>query len=322
MKVRGRSYPFALLGLPLVFFARFGGASFSEAPMGGRAAGLEEAVVAAPGDVFSLYYNPAGLSDLAQPEAGLYYGRLFKGVTDGSNISRSFFGFASPTRVGTLGVSYSGFGMGSLYSEEIVSLGYAHPLGASFRWGGVLNYLKKSVGHDGNTDSAVDPFAGVSYGTEDPAYSNGRSASAWDGNLGISWVPNGLWRVGVMGANLMESDVGIASTDRVPRVWKAAGSYFSKIGLSLLEVSRRRVGNEMQTRIHGAIEKPFGRFALRAGAGVGPDDYSRVAAGFSGTFQAFQLDYGFLFPLAGVKETSGSHQLSLIMRFGREDSDE
>lgn len=316
---RGRSCLIALLSLLLVFVSRAGWGSFSEAPTGGRAAGVDGAVVAAPGDVFSLYYNPAGLADLTQPVAGLYYGRLFKGITDGSNISRSFFGFASPTSVGTVGVSYSGFGMGSLYSEETVSLGYAHPWGAHFRWGAVVNYLKKTVGHDGATDSAVDPFAGVNFGTEDAAYSNGRSASAWDGNLGVSWVPDARWRVGIMGANLLESDVGISSTDRVPRVWKAAGSYASKIGLALLEVSRRRVGEEMQTRLHGGIEKPFGRFAVRAGGGLGPYDYAHAAAGFSATIQSFQFDYGFLFSLAGVKDTSGSHQLTLIMRFGHED---
>ncbi len=306
----------------LMFSVNHAWASFSESPTGGRATALDGAVTAAPGDVFSLYYNPAGLTDLTAPEAGLYYGRMFKGLSDGSNLSRSFFGWASPSRWGALGVSYAGYSMGSLYSEETLSLGYAHPLGEFFRGGAVLNHLKKSVGHDTDTDSAVDPTDGSSFGAEDTAYSGGRSATAWDMNLGVAWIPSSRWRLGLMTANLFQSDVGISSSDRVPRVLKAAGSYSSKIGIALLEVSNSRIGNQAQTRLHGGVEKDLGRFTLRAGGGLGPQDYRRVSAGLCARFQMLRFDYGFLLPIGGIKDTSGTHQVSVIMSFGREGGDE
>ena len=297
-------------------------ASFSESVTGGRATALDGALTAAPGDVFSLYYNPASLTDLDVPEAGLFYGRLFKGLSDGSNLSRSFFGWASPTRWGSLGLSYGGYSLGNLYNEETISFGYAHTLGDHFRWGAVLNHLQKSVGHDPNTDSAVDPLEGASFNAEDPSYSDSRSASAWDGNLGATWLPTPRWRVGLTGVNLLESDVGIASSDPVPRILKAAGSFSSKFGLALLEVSRRRVGQEYQTRLHGGFEKPLGRFAIPAGGGVGPNEYTRLSAGFSAKIQILQVDYGFMIPLSGVKDTSGTHQVSIIMRFEQRSNDE
>jgi hypothetical protein len=297
-------------------------ASFSESVTGGRATALDGALTAAPGDVFSLYYNPAGLTDLDVPEAGLFYGRLFKGLTDGSDLSRSFFGWASPTKWGSLGLSYGGYSLGNLYNEETISFGYANTLGDHFRWGTVINHLKKSVGHDLYTDSAVDPLEGTSFNAEDPAFAAGRSASAWDFNLGATWIPTPRWRFGLTGVNLLESDVGLTSADPVPRVLKAAGSFSSKIGLSLLEVTRRRVGNEFQTRVHGGIEKALGRFAIRAGGGLGPNNYTRVSGGFSAKIQILQVDYGFMIPLDGVKDTSGTHQVSVIMRFGQRSHDE
>lgn len=297
-------------------------ASFSESPTGGRATALDGAVSAAPGDVFSLYYNPAGLTDLAAPEAGLYYGRMLKGLSDGSNLSRSFFGWASPSRWGSLGISYTGYSMGTLYAEETLSLGYGHPLGESFRWGAVLNHLKKTVGHDANTDVAIDPVDGTSVGAEDAAFSGGRSAVAWDLNLGGTWTPTSRWRLALTGSNLFESDVGIYSTDRVPRTLKLAGAYSSRIGRCLLEISHSHLGKDPQTRLHGGLEKEWGRFVLRAGGGVGPQDYRRVTAGFSARFQMLRFDYGFLLPVGGIKDSSGTHQISVIMSFGGESDDE
>jgi hypothetical protein len=76
---------------------------------------------------------------------------------------------------------------------------------------------------------------------------------------------------------------------------------FTQASIALLEVSRRRVGQEYQTRLHGGFEKPLGRFAIRAGGGVGPNEYTRVSAGFSAKIQILQIDYGFMIPLTGVR---------------------
>ena len=68
---------------------------------------------------------------------------------------------------------------------------------------------------------------------------------------------------------------------------------FTQASIALLEVSRRRVGQEYQTRLHGGFEKPLGRFAIRAGGGLGPNNYTRVSGGFSAKIQILQVDYGF-----------------------------
>ncbi|MBL0057870.1 MAG: hypothetical protein IPP35_01825 [Elusimicrobia bacterium] len=293
--------------------------AFAESVTGGRAAALDGALTAAPGDVFSLYYNPAGLMDLAEPEAGLYYGRLFKGISDGSNISRSFFGWASPFRGAALGVSYGAYGLDRLYTEETVSVAYARRLGPNARWGATLKHFRRNVGHDATTDSAIDPLSGTSFGAEDPVYSSGKSAEAWDVDGGALWRLDPRWRVGVFATNLLGADVGLASEDRVPQMLKGGASYDGPWGRVVLDLSRRgRAGGE-QTRVHGGLEKSLNRFAVRCGGGFGENNYARVAAGFSARVRRLRFDYGFWFPLGGVKDTSGSHQVSFVLGFGSEE---
>jgi long-chain fatty acid transport protein len=47
-------------------------ASFEPLPVGGRAAGMGEAYSAIVDDVYSMYYNPAGVLQIDRPEIGSY----------------------------------------------------------------------------------------------------------------------------------------------------------------------------------------------------------------------------------------------------------
>jgi hypothetical protein len=71
-------------------------ASFEPLPVGGRAAGMGEAYTAIVDDVYSLYYNPAGCLQINRPEIGTYYSQLYPGLSDHSQISRMFLGYAQP----------------------------------------------------------------------------------------------------------------------------------------------------------------------------------------------------------------------------------
>src|SRR5712671_2289997 len=99
-----KSFLAALLSTPIL------SASFEPLPVGGRAAGMGEAYSAISDDVFSLYYNPAGVLQITRPEIGSYYSQLYPGLTDNSQISRMFVGYAQPFgkegRHGAIGASY------------------------------------------------------------------------------------------------------------------------------------------------------------------------------------------------------------------------
>src|SRR4051812_41643083 len=97
-------------------------ASFEPLAVGGRAAGMAEAYSAIVDDVFSLYYNPAGVMQIDRPEIGTYYSNLYMGLTDNSRISRTFVGYAQPIgkygNKGGLGASYLSLELPGLYKEE------------------------------------------------------------------------------------------------------------------------------------------------------------------------------------------------------------
>jgi hypothetical protein len=91
-----------VVGCATMIFAMSGWAAFEPSPTGARAMALDGAMAGATGDVFSIHYNPGSLCDLPEPEAGLYFGRLVKGLDDGGDTSRSFFGWATPSSWGTV----------------------------------------------------------------------------------------------------------------------------------------------------------------------------------------------------------------------------
>lgn len=188
------------VGCATMLFAVSGWSAFEPWPTGARAMALDGAMTGAMGDVFSMQDNPSSLCDLLEPEAGLYFGRLVKGLDDGGDTSRSFFGWATPSSWGTLGLSYGGYGVGDVYSEETVSWvtpGPGEAPCAGARW---PSYLRKSANTNSSGETFTDPVSG------EPVLGSGApedlSATSWDVNLGAQWVPNNQWRVGHGGAPL------------------------------------------------------------------------------------------------------------------------
>src|SRR5262249_44834623 len=80
----------------ILFIASVSFASFDPLPVGGRAAGMSETYSALADDVYALYYNPSGVMQMTRPEFGTYYSQLYPGLTDHSQISRTFLGYAQP----------------------------------------------------------------------------------------------------------------------------------------------------------------------------------------------------------------------------------
>src|SRR5262245_718594 len=103
-------FKFSSIALSLSLLATSLFASFEPLPVGGRAAGMGEAYSAIVDDVFSLYYNPAGILQMNRPEIGTYYSQLYPGLSDNSQISRMFFAYGQPLgkegRNGGIGASY------------------------------------------------------------------------------------------------------------------------------------------------------------------------------------------------------------------------
>jgi OOP family OmpA-OmpF porin len=295
-------------------------ASFEDYLTGGRATGVDGAMTAASDDVFGLYYNPASISKIKEQQLGAYYGRLYGGLSDNSNIYRDFFGYVYPMEKQSLGLSYTGLALSGLYQEQVFGLSYGRDLSDQFSVGATLNYLRKSFGTDAVDAAAFDTVGNPTGGT-DPVFANGGSASGLGVDLGAQYQMDHGITLGTMIRNLNEPNVSLQSgaADRAPRTWRfgVAKQWDNKNKMVTLDVTESRFTQE-ETEVHGGAERWWSNgFGARLGGGIGARDYRRVTAGFSYRMSWLQVDYGFMMPLTTVQDTFGTHQISLTFRFGK-----
>lgn len=300
-------------------------ASFEPLPVGARASGMGEAATAVADDVYSLYYNPAGLMQLTRPELGAYYSRLFVGLSDNSEIARSFVGYGQPLgkegRWGSGGISYLSLTLSGLYKEETVGFGYACSLRERWNVGGSLKWLKKTIGTDEYTNNAINPVTGAATGQADPLFANGRSKSAAAFDVGTQYQMSSHYALGAVIRNLNAPNMALgAASDPAPRYYAVGVARRTRESAISVEAGEYK-STQGNYRISLGGERWFEAIGIRAGFAVGSRSYSVGSFGASYRLPGFQLDYAMNYPLQGVKGTLGNQQISLTMRFGKPPAD-
>lgn len=299
-------------------------ASFEPLPIGGRAAGMGEAYSAIADDVYSLYYNPAGSLQISRPEIGTYYSQLYPGLTDSSQISRMFLGYAQPlgkTGRYAAGVSYSALELSGLYKEESIGLTYGRENNRLWNYGMTVKLLKKSFGTDQYSHNAIDPVTGHSTGLPDPLLARGTSKSAIGLDLGAQYRLSQAYAIGLVARNINSPDLGISGTDKVPSVLSASIARRLRTGSINFEATDwTSAGSNLRFALGG--EKWFHNgFGLRAGGASASRGYQTVSLGASYKLESLQIDYALIFPLSGIQGTLGIQQVSLSARFGKAPTD-
>ncbi len=291
-------------------------AAFKESDWGSRPMGMGRAFRSVADDVNALMYNPAGLAQLEKVETHFTYARLFSGL-DKVDLGLSYFAAALPLRdQGTLGFSWANFSSKDSYQEDTFSLAYS-------RWifgDTALGLNAKYLGHRYETDERT---------RLDPVFENGyaRYAFTFDAGLysifGFSSSENTI-AFGMAAKNITQPDVGLKTEDKVPLEIGVGVSYNTPTWiLPALDVSYRfqEWGNdEDKLSFNLGVETWVFEhlLGLRAGAGIGA-----LSMGFgvrpliADSF--LQFDYAFLWPLE-VRQTQGSHHLSLTFRFSSSQS--
>ena len=296
-------------------------ASFEPLPVGGRAAGMSEAYSAIVDDVFSLYYNPAGVMQVTRPEIGTYYSQLYPGLTDSSKISRTFLGYAQPFgkngRLGGIGASYMALQLSGLYKEEAFGLTYGREHDHRLNYGMSLKMLRRTIGSDPYSDNAIDPATGASFGAPDPVLAKGRSTSAIGLDLGAQYRLTQAYALGVAARNINSPNLGIADTDKVPAVLALAIARRLRMGSLDLEATQWKAAkNNIKVSLGG--EKWFKNgFGLRAGGSSAAGGAQDLSFGASFKMDSFQFDYAMIYPLQGISGTLGVQQVSFTARFGK-----
>jgi len=316
-----KSFRLLLALLTLLSCTPWSYASFEELPTGARQAGLGNAFTAIADDVYSTYYNPAGLVQLHRSEFTAYYAKLYSGLTDGSSIGRSFIAYGHPTtKFGTFGFSYLSLSLADLYSESTFALHYATSIRERWNLGGSIKLLKKSFGSDTYTQNAINSDTGASLGAPDPLFAqNGTSKSAASFDLGAQYRLSRIYGVGLTILNVNSPNMALSpgDTDKVSAVYKVGLARRTKTSSVDAEASMRQFTSDEFRFNMGGERWLKESIAIRAGLGFGQRQYQVTSIGFSYKWEAFQFDYALIYPLTGIKGTFGTNQLSLTFRFGR-----
>lgn len=304
-------------------------AAYEDVGIGARVTGLGQAYTAVADDVYSIYYNPAGLATIERPELGTTYSRLLTGLSDGSNIQNSFIGYARPLaagRQGTLGGAWNRFNVGGLYTENQLMASYGRAIFAretpgSYYAGATFKLLSRSIGGTSVASNGISNTGAVT-NTADPALQKTTKYNI-DADLGFLWRAKPRWTLAMMIQHALEPNVGFAGTDKLGRNIKLGAAY--KTPFTILSSDIRLVNapdGSMDNILALGAEKWLptllhGSFGVRGALSMGSRDHRQMAFGLSYKISRMQFDYGFALPIGGLTSTSGSHRLGLTMRFGR-----
>ncbi|MBI3293067.1 MAG: conjugal transfer protein TraF [Elusimicrobia bacterium] len=306
-----------------------GWCAFEPAVVGARAAGVSEAVVAVADDATAGYYNPAGLLKVPQPELMASYSRLFLGLDDGSQLGRSVVMYGQQLkglrgRKGAVGLQYLLFQLPSLYKEETVGVSYAQGWDDRLNLGVTGKVLRVSLGGDEFTGNAINPLTGATRGGADPVIADASRRTRLAADVGAQWRITSAYTVGVSVANLNQPNIALSSSDvdRVSRVYRFGVARRTRnLTIALDGLERKFTREDFRGSL--GIEKWWGHgLAVRGGFGAGSRDFRAITVGAAYQYRAFQVDYGFSYPITGITGTAGTHVFGFTVRFGTPPLDE
>jgi hypothetical protein len=119
---------------------------FAQENPGAKQIALSHSDVALEGDPFSVFNNPAGLSEIQSNVVGIYYSPSPFGL---SELASGFCAFSKQTSFGIFSLGFMKYGF-ELYKETKLAMGYANNFYGKFLYGIVINYKNISIMNYGN----------------------------------------------------------------------------------------------------------------------------------------------------------------------------
>lgn len=327
----------------LLYFTGVSCAGMGIAQSDARTAGLNGGLTAVADDILSIQYNPAGLCRIPFPELATSIGAQHVQLRDGTNMQKSFVAFAQPfsylipwrrdKRIPVdqaVGFGLYQFSVGSVYAEKILYFSYARQIYSRLSVGVTIKRLDRMYKSDPYMTDAIDT-QGNPTGSRDPFFDEGKTKSAFTGDLGMLYRFGEFTRyaLGFALRNITQPDLSIGtSKDTIPLVSVLGFAYrFPRLNVSIDWMRGKLLGDTVDHRFIFVGDKWFlfkkkGRVAARALLGIGSRNYRMLGLGCSYLFRQIRIDYGFSFPLSGIENTLGSHYLNINFRFGIQDPEE
>ena len=255
---------------------------FAQFSPGAKQISLSHSDVATANDVFALFSNPSGLSQLNWREVGIYYSPAPFGL---SELANGYVAYIEPFSFGSVALGGMTYGF-ELYRESKISLGYSYNYDNKFFAGGVINYHSYSIQKYGSKGVFYFNLGGLAYITND-----------------IRW---GFAIENINRATLASED------DQIPMVFSTGFSYdvINTFTLNLALEKDIRYRPSVKLGIDYDIIQYI---SLRAGIANEPSTFS---AGVGINYSIFNLDYALIkHPDLGL-----THQAGIILSFGRDET--
>jgi hypothetical protein len=251
-------------------------AGFDKQQQGTRPASLAYAGSAMPGNIWSLYHNPAMMNHLGQAVAAYFSPAPF-GL---SQLSTGGVILNQPIPYGTVGgaVNYSGY---ELYQEASFSFAFAGSMDREFHYGVVINYHNVSIQNYGST-GVLGIDAGVAFDLS--------SQVTFGGFI----------------SNVNQPKIGEVNPERLPLSFSLGFSYMPAEDLLLLADIQKDIRFDANIRF-GIEYLPVEYLAFRVGSSTEP---SLFTAGIGIQHEGLGFDYGFI----NHPDLGGTHTISLSFR--------
>ncbi|MEJ2506480.1 MAG: hypothetical protein P8Y81_09490 [Ignavibacteriaceae bacterium] len=256
--------------------------SFAQFNPGARQISLSNSDVALSNDVFSLFNNPAGLSQIDWREIGIYYSPAPFGL---SELANGYVAYVEPFNFGSIAVGGMTYGF-DLYRETKLIVGYSYNYDNKFFAGVAINYHTFSIKNYGNTGKLYLNFGGLAYVTNQ-----------------IRW--------GFSISNINRASVG-NEDDQIPMIFSTGFSFdvINTLTLNIAVEKDIRYKPSLQTGIEYNIIKYL---SLRIGFQNKPARYS---AGVGINYSVVSLDYSFF----THQDLGLTHQAGITISFGKDGS--
>lgn len=229
-----------LLCMPLI--ARAGG---DPLPLGARFAGMGNAGLTLT-DVWSVRLNPAGLSGVEVPTAGLFYQRHWLS----EDLAHQGIAMAIPLGRGVLGIGGDRFGY-DLYNETRATLAYAMPFGEGLRAAVQLGHVGVALGDNYGRSGTLVAEVGMQARITDAL-----------------WIGAHLYNPNRSGFG-STGDAAVVVDERVPTVLRAGLCYTFSDKLLMTLDAEKDIDQDERFRV-GVEYNPNKVLYLRTGVGTGP----------------------------------------------------
>jgi len=255
---------------------------FPQYSPGAKQISLANSDVALANDVFTLFNNPAGLSQIRWREIGVYYSPA---PFELSELANGYAAYLEPFSFGSVAIGGMTYGF-DLYREAKVILGYSYNYDNIFFAGVSANYHTFSIKNYGSNGVFYLNFGGLAYIIDE-----------------LRW--------GFSVSNINRASLG-NDDDQIPMILSTGFSYdlMKEFSLNFALEKDIRYKPSVQFGINYDIIEYL---SLRIGASNEP---SRYSAGVGINYSILSLDYAvFTHPDLGL-----THQAGIVISFGREGS--